>query len=185
MTKKRHGARSRVALNRATAEKHARFVSEYLLDLNGAAAAVRAGYHKKLAPALLARPSIAAAIAAGKARQLDTAELSAVRVLEELRRMAFVDVAGMYDDQGQPKALRLLSCEQRAALQSVDVVVKNVAAGDGVTDTVYKIKVHDKTRSLEMLAKHFELLVERVKVDSTSADARVARLVAARSRVKG
>jgi len=50
-----------------------------------------------------------------------------------------------------------------------------------VTDTVHKFKLWDKVHALEILAKHFKLLVERVEV--TDAGDRVARLVAARKRL--
>jgi hypothetical protein len=37
-----------------------------------------------------------------------------------------------------------------------------VTTGDGKTDDVFRVRLADKVRSLEMLAKHFGLLVDRV-----------------------
>jgi hypothetical protein len=62
----------------------------------------------------------------------------------------------------------------------MEVIIKNAEAGDGVTDRVHKFKVWDKTRSLEMLAKHFALLTDVVKV--TTDDENIARLMAGRKR---
>jgi phage terminase small subunit len=147
--------------------KHARFVAEYLIDLNAAQAAIRAGYSPKTADRqgsrLLSKAEIAAAVAAKQTKQLETADLTAVRVLEELRRLSFSDVRGLFDEHGNLRPLHTLTQEQAACIASLEVVKKNLTSGDGQIDTVNKIKIWDKTRSLEMLAKHFGLLVERLE----------------------
>jgi phage terminase small subunit len=167
---------------------HQRFVDQYLIDLNATAAYRRAGFVAKDAdvagPRLLGSPGVAAAIAAGKARQLAAADLSAARVLEELRRVAFASARDYFDADGSLKHPHQLTAEQAASVAGLEVVIKNVAAGDGHTDTIHKLKFWPKVHALELLAKHFELLVERVKVDTTDAEARVALLIAARKRVK-
>ena len=56
-----------------------------------------------------------------------------------------------------------LSADEAASIAGLEVIVKNAQAGDGHTDTIHKIKVWDKVRSLEMAAKHFGLLLERVE----------------------
>jgi phage terminase small subunit len=164
--------------------KQRRFVAEYLIDLNATQAAIRAGYSKKNAdvtgPRLLGNVGIAAAVAAGTSKQLATAELTAARVLEEIRRLAFIDMRGFFDANGNMKAVNELSPEQGSALAGLEVIIKNAEAGDGVTDRVHKFKVWDKTRSLEMLAKHFALLTDVVKV--TTDDENIARLMAGRKR---
>lgn len=166
------------------APKHARFVAEYRKDLNATQAAIRAGYSRKTARAqgarLLTDADIAGAIAQQAAAALERAELSADRVLEELRRLAFSDVRGLFDEAGNLKPLKDLTPEQAAAIGSIEVVKKNLAAGDGEVDTVIKIKTWDKTRSLEMLAKHFALLTDVVK--HTTDDANIAKLLAGRKR---
>ena len=147
--------------------KRARFVAEYLKDLNGAQAAIRCGYSPRTAASqasrLLTDANIATAIASGKASQLETAELSASRVLEELRRLALSDVRTLFDEHGNLLPLHTLTSEQAACIGGVEVLIKNAKAGDGITDTIHKIKVWDKTKALELLAKHFALLTERVE----------------------
>lgn len=103
---------------------------------------------------------VAAAVEAGKARQLQSADLSAARVLEELRRVALVDTRSFFDQHGNLKPLHKLTAEQGAALAGVEVIIKNAKAGDGHTDEIHKIKLWDKPRVLEMLAKHFAILRE-------------------------
>jgi phage terminase small subunit len=147
--------------------KQQRFVAEYLIDLNATQAAIRAGYSKKTAEQqgnrLLGKAQIQAAVSAGKQRQLTHADLSAVRVLEELRRLAFSDVRELFTEQGDLKPLRDLTPEQSAAIASVEVLIKNAKAGDGQTDTIHKIRLWDKSKTLDTLAKHFNLLTEQVQ----------------------
>ena len=148
--------------------KQQRFVTEYLIDLNATQAAIRCGYSPKTARVqgsrLLLNADIQASVAAGKAHQLGQNDLSASRVLEELRRLAFTDTRGFFDDAGNLKPMQQLSAEQGAALASFEVIIKNAKAGDNQTDTVHKIRLWDKTRALEHLAKHFGLLKETVDV---------------------
>lgn len=89
-------------------------------------------------------------------------DLSAERVLEEIRRLAFADVRGLFDEHGQLRPLHELTPEQSAAIASLEVIKRNLTAGDGEVDTIHKLKVWDKTKALEMLAKHFALLTEKV-----------------------
>ena len=76
--------------------KQARFVEEYLIDLNATQAAIRAGYSEKTARAMghenLTKPDIEEAIAdALKARRQRT-EVTQDRVLEELAVLAFAPI---------------------------------------------------------------------------------------------
>lgn len=89
--------------------------------------------------------------------------LSATRVLEELRRLAFADVGVLFDKDGNIRPIHELTREERASIAGLETVIKNAAAGDGHTDRVLKVKTWDKPRALEMLAKHFGLLTEKVE----------------------
>jgi phage terminase small subunit len=100
---------------------------------------------------------------AAQAAYLEREGLSAVRVLEELRRLSFADPRGFWLPNGDLKPIADLTAEQAACLAGFEVVIKNAKAGDGQTDTVHKIKFWDKPRALEMLAKHFALLTERIE----------------------
>lgn len=90
--------------------------------------------------------------------------LTAQRVLEEVARIAFTDARSFWDEAGNLKPLHQLTAEQGAALASFETVIKNVKAGDQLTDTIHKIKLWDKPKALEQLMKHFDLLRERVDV---------------------
>ena len=107
---------------------------------------------------------IAAAIEVGASRQLASADLTATRTLEEIRRLAFSDCRGLFNEAGNLRGLHELTPEQSASIASVEVIIKNAKAGDNQTDTIYKVRQWDKPKALEMLAKHFALLTERVDV---------------------
>lgn len=72
----------------ALTPKQARFVAEYLIDLNATQAASRAGYSKKTAYSIggenLKKPEIAAAIAARQAAVGDKLEITAEKVLRDI-----------------------------------------------------------------------------------------------------
>lgn len=97
------------------------------------------------------------------AKHLHKAELTAERVLEEMRRLAFSDLRQLFDAQGNLRPIHELTDEQAAAIASVEVVIKNVAAGDKHVDTVHKVKAWDKPKALDMLGRHFNLLTEEVR----------------------
>ena len=64
-------------------------------------------------------------------------------------------------------------------IQKIEIVKKNVAAGDGHTDTVLKVSVWDKMKALEQLAKHHGLVTQRVDINVVTS----AELQAGRDRV--
>jgi phage terminase small subunit len=101
-------------------------------------------------------------------------------VLEELRRLAFTDIRTFFDADGNLKPVQDLDDDQAACLASREVIIKNAKAGDGPTVEIHKIKLWDKMRALELLAKHFGLLTERLEVsgwDKLSALLNHARTV--------
>lgn len=146
--------------------KQQRFVAEYLKDLNASAAYRRAGYAAKDAdvngPALMGNHRIAAAIAAGTARQLEKAELTGAMVKARLRLLGFQDIRKLFDAAGNLLPIHSLSDDAAPMIAGMEVIIKNAAAGDGVTDRIHKVKVVDQVKPLELLAKHFGLLDEHV-----------------------
>jgi len=146
-----------------------RFVEEYCIDLDGRRAALAAGYvgsyanyPNEAANRLLRNPVVRAELATRKERQLQRAELSASTVLDQLRALSMIDMRDFFDDDGVLKPPSRWSVDMGRAVVSFDTVKKNVTSGDGKSDDVFRVRLADKVRSLEMLAKHFGLLVDRV-----------------------
>ena len=120
--------------------------------------------------------AVRAAVDAGEKRHLAQADLSAVRVLEELRRLAFFDYAELFNVDGSLKDIHKMSADARAVLAGSETVIQNVTAGDGKQEWVHKVKTWNKLQALEMLGKHFKLLVEQVDVNVFDWDKLAARL---------
>lgn len=151
-------------------EREQRFVASYLANGHNATAAARdAGYsgsqvavrgHK-----MLRSPRVKAELDKRLIKALAKAELTADRVLEELRRIAFFDPRSLFDADGNLIPYQQLPAEVAAAVAPIEVIKKNLASGDGLVDTVHKVKALDKVKALETLCKHFGLLAERVQAD--------------------
>lgn len=173
----------------ALTPKQQRFVKEYLIDLNGTQAAIRAGYKpsnaESTACALLKDPKVSQGVADGQAQQLERLDHSANEVLEELFRVGLGNIANLLDAKGELKPIKDMPPAHQAMLSSVEWVMKNATAGDGKIDRVLKIRLWDKVRALETLARHYRLLTDtKVDEDAADWDKRVARLQAARGRAK-
>ena len=148
--------------------RESRFVAAYVLTLNASKAAIAAGYspHKAnvTGAQLLARPSVARAIEEAHEAQLHRLHLSSDEVLMELLRLARSNIADAFDANGDLLPIKQMPENLQRAIGSAEIVIKNAAAGDGHTDRVMKLRLWDKVKSLETLAKHLGLLTERIDV---------------------
>lgn len=151
----------------AVCDRHARFAAEYLKDLNATQAAIRCGYSARTAYArgsrLLGHPGVQAIIQERQSKRLAKADITADRILTELLRLATYDVRALYDAQGNVRPLSEWPDDVAAAVQGMDVVKRNIVAGDGHLDRVLKLRLANKDRALELLAKHLGLLTEKVE----------------------
>ncbi len=83
--------------------------------------------------------------------------------MREISTLSTISIRDYYDADGNLIPVNQWTPEMGAACASIETMKRNVTAGDGQTDTVYKIKLWDKPRAMEMAAKHFGLLVERIE----------------------
>lgn len=151
------------------------FVKEYLVDCNGTQAAIRAGYSAKTAgeqaPRLLANVRIKEAVQNGLKEKYHRFDLTAERVLLEIHRLANYDITKAYDKDGNLLPLHEMPEDVRRAISSVEtesVMRDNKDPTDPEADktmvTVKKIKFADKRGHLDLLAKHFKLLVDKIEL---------------------
>jgi len=143
-------------------------VAEYAIDSNASQAAIRAGYTKKNAnvvgPRLLANVHVKAAVALLEERQLQNAGITAEMVKRRLGLLAFQDVRKLFDRKGNILPLQDLDDDTAPMIAGMEVIIKNAKAGDGHTDEVHKIRIVDQVKPLELLARHFGLLVEQAPI---------------------
>lgn len=96
------------------------------------------------------------------AMSANKAEISVERVLKEMARMAFFDARKLFDADGMPLPVDQLDDDTAAAVVGVDVVtVGNQDMGVG---QVRKIKLADKGKGLEMLARHLSMFKDTVDI---------------------
>ena len=103
------------------------------------------------------------------------------RALREAARLAYSDVRELFDEQGRLKPIKDLPDHIAAAVGSIEVLKRNLTAGDDQQEDVVKIRLWDKPKNLEMLFKHLGLLVD--KLDVTVKGDLLARLAEGRKRV--
>ena len=133
--------------------KQKRFVEEYLVDLNAAAAARRAGYAKGSAWRLMRHRAVAAAIEEAQEKRAQRTRVSADRVVTEIAKVAFGDPRRLFSWGPGGIELRESSelTEAEAALVS-EVSETRTAAGG-----TRRVKLHCKMTALTALGKHLGL----------------------------
>ena len=142
--------------------KKAFFVQEYLVDLNGTQAAIRAGYSPRTAAVqaaeLLRKPNIQLAIQEAFAVRAQRVSISQDKVLQEIARVAFAHM-GQFATWTK-EGLTLVASEELTLDQMAAVV--EVSESRTQQGTQVKVKLHDKLRALELAARHLGMLEQPV-----------------------
>lgn len=106
-------------IKKLTAKQEA-FCREYLIDLNGTQAAIRAGYSSKRADAIgyenLRKPEIAAAIQKAMTDRAERVQRSADDVLKDIQRVKESCMAEAFDQQGNA-----VMADPKAALKALEL----------------------------------------------------------------
>lgn len=135
-------------------DKQILFCKEYLIDLNGTQAAIRAGYSIKTAQQisnqLLLKLVIQSKIQELKTKRADKLEITSDMVLAELAKLGFSDISEFFNDGYSIKPLSDLK-DKSKCIQSIQV--EDTVGEFGNSRTV-KFKLHDKLSALEKIAKH-------------------------------
>ena len=170
--------------------KQRRFVDEYLVDFNVTQAAIRAGYSKRSAHVTgaetLRNPKVAAEIARRQRDLQVRTEVSQDRVVKELMRVAFADMADYAQVRSYPVVNKdgievvkqlvtltktsALTDDQRAAVASIKQSVNGI-----------EVKLWDKLKALELLGRHIGMFNDKLEVKGAIDIASV--LAEARGRV--
>ena len=144
--------------------KQARFVDEYLVDLNAKAAAGRAGYAvsnpknaDRIGYANLQIPLVQQAIEAKQKRRAGRMEIKADDIAEEFRRIAaarFTDIAEVKDGRVTIRDSSEWTQEQAATVAEV-------------TPTKFglKVKMHDKIAAADKLARLLGMYDDRLTLE--------------------
>ena len=138
-----------------------RFVQEYVVDLNATQASIRAGYSPKGArvrgAGLLANSNIQEALEDAQEGRRLRVEIEADDVVRQLAVVAFANITDFVIWDETETRLRPTEEIDETKLAGV----QSVTSGQhGVT-----IRLHDKLRALELLAKHLGMFREETRVE--------------------
>lgn len=149
--------------------KQEAFVNEYLVHRNASEAARRAGYSVKTAGSVgeenLRKPEIRAAIDTALAKQANTLEITAERILRERARLAFLDPRKLFNADGAPIPIQNLDPDTAAAIVGIDVLEQYEGSGENrrFVGYVKKYRLAGKDPSLAALEKRFGLAEKPVR----------------------
>lgn len=144
------------------AQRHDRFVAEYLVDRNATRAAIAAGYAKGSAHVtgsrLLRHAKVVAALAAGEAALAIRTGITQDRVLYELEHLVFSNIKHYVID-GKDE-LQLAEGAPKHAMAAV----ASFRRKPGEYGTEIEIKLWDKPGTLKLAGRHVGLFPDRLEV---------------------
>ena len=159
----------------ALTAKQQRFIVEYLIDLNAAQAAIRAGYSvkgaKDQAYQLMLRPEILAAINEAKEARNQRTQVDADYVLNRLTEIDQMDLLDILDDDMSIKPLSKWPKVWRQSLSGFDIaeMFEGVGKERDLVGLMKKIKWPDKVKNLELLGKHVNVNAFRENVNHSGS----------------
>lgn len=157
--------------------KYEAFAQEYIIDFNGAQAAIRAGYSEKTARTqaskLLTIPDISERVAELMQDRCERTQVDADYVLNRLHQIDQLDILDILtEDFNEFKPLNEWPKQWRISISGMDMSEIWEYNADSeqreIVGVLKKIKWPDKTKNLEWLGKHVgvDCFNNRVKVDT-------------------
>jgi phage terminase small subunit len=132
------------------------FVQEYLIDLNATQAAIRAGYAPDSAhvqgPRLIGNDRVQLAIKEAQQAREKRTGITADRVVEQIAKIAFVDLRDIVTWKDGKIRVRPSDEIDGTVLAEIS---ETISEGGAISK---KVKINDRMRALDMLAKHTGLL---------------------------
>ncbi len=150
--------------------KHARFVQEYLKDLNATKAAKRTGYSEKTARQqgahLLSIPAIQEAISEGTREAVFDGKVTRKRIVQELSRIAFGDARKIMS--WGPEGVGLI--DSKTLTDDEAAQVAEVSESTTLHGGTIKLKRFDKVKALELLGRHIGMFGDSEDEDDRKDD---------------
>lgn len=164
-------------------DKQARFVEEYLIDLNATQAAIRAGYSEATAYSqgqrLLKNVEVEKALSEAMKKRSERTEITQDMVLRELAKIGFSDIrkvvkwysqaniAAIDDVEGEIEdgSIRFAVANQVELVSSDDIDDDTAAAISEVSMTDkggLKVKLHDKRAALVDVGRHLGMFKDNL-----------------------
>ena len=158
--------------------KQARFVEEYLVDLNATQAAIRAGYSAKTAYSqgqrLLKNVEVEAAIQKAQDARAKRTEVTIDRVLTELAVVGFADMGtylNLVDGRVERRDWSDLPVDATKVIQEITQEEHTGGRGHDVGEVRRtKFKLYSKLDALEKIARHLGMFTEKLKIEGSVLD---------------
>lgn len=147
------------------APKQAMFVLEYLIDMNAAAAAQRAGYSPQTAnqqgARMLANVKVARGIERATAARVERLEYNADALLTRLVAEVDADIADLFDDDDNllpiKKWPKIWRTGLLAGLETEELFEKDQDGNKERVGQARKIKFSDRMKRLEAIGRHVKV----------------------------
>lgn len=152
------------------------FADHYLIEQNATRSYIAAGYTAKndavaasSASNLLRTQKVGAYIDSRLRAIRAKFQINQERVLQEVARIAYLDIGKLCDEHGKVKALNLMDEDTRRALASIEVEELETRGKPGpagkpgakeVRTLTRRVKAHDKVAALEKLMRYLQLYRE-------------------------
>lgn len=152
--------------------KESRFIQEYLLDLNAAHAAIRAGYSehtaKEIGYQILKKEAVQEAVTKAITQRSKRTQITQDKVLKELARIAFSDM----DDFALVEDGKLTLIDSTARKSGRSKVIKKITQSESQSSGVegssssmsQGLELHDKLKALELLGKHLKMFKDTIDI---------------------
>lgn len=175
--------------NNKLTQKQEMFCREFLIDLNGTQAAIRAGYSENTAGAIghenMTKPEIQNRINELKIERLKRLNINQDYVLIRLVEIDQLDVLDIMNDDLSFKPLGEWPKVWRQFICGIDLSeIKEISEGNDkvIGSVLKKIKWPDKVKNLELLGKHVDIAAFKDRVELSGNVGLAERMKKARER---
>lgn len=157
--------------------KQKKFGDEFLIDLNGTKAAIRAGYSEKnadkIASQLLDKTRVREYIEGRMKGLEEKTGITQEKVLKELAAVAFADVTDYAQiiekpleiiDEGQTFTLKMQRCVEPVLTKNLTETQRKALASIKEGRNGIEIKTHDKLKALQMLGDYLSLFTDKERL---------------------
>jgi len=158
--------------------KQERFCLEYVVDLNGTQAAIRAGYSEKTASVIanenLIKPYVQNRISELQKELQAKTGITAEKVIAELALLGFSNIQDYIGDDNEVVDLSQIDRNKAAAVDSIKTTVTVNKLGD--TTTQVQFKLNSKQAALESLGRHLGIF-EKDNKQKSDAVTQITRTI--------
>ncbi len=139
-------------------EKRKRFCEEYIKDLNGKEAAIRAGYSERTAKQeaykLLNIDEVSDYVAKLQSKVAKRNEITIDELIQDLAEIKNINIVDLYDNDGSLLDLNSLPSEFTKCIQEITQIKSSWGKEGENEKATTKVKFYSRLEAIEKLAKH-------------------------------